>query len=198
MVRSFWAAGAALVALTLVGCGSEDSSSGTAETENAVAETAASGADPCSLVTSEEIAAVIGEPIVGKAANDGRCEYQTADAAASSVTIELDQADALGAMDVARKAAGVLKDVGGAVADQGGAGADVNAALSDSGDSPKIGEEAFFGPNQQLSVRKGSSYIAVSPPMMRSRMAAGNPMLSAADKKKMAMAIAEKAVSRLP
>jgi len=188
------------MALGLSGCGATDTSSNTAAENQAKAEVAAAsaGIDPCSLVTVEEVGAVIGDKIISKASNDGRCEYQTADAQASSVTVEINQSDAAGEMDTARKAAGILKDTGSAVADQGGAGADVNAALSESGDSLKIGDQAFFGPNQQLSVLKGKSYIAISPPMMRSRMAAGNPMLSADDKKKMAIAIAEKAVARLP
>ena len=185
-----------LMALALAGCGSQsgdDNATATAEGPRAAAST-----DPCSLVTNEEVGAIIGEPITGTEKGDGSCTWQTADAQASTVTIEINQIDAAGEMATAKQAAGILKDMGGAVADQGGAGTDVNAALSDSGDTPKIGDEAFFGPNQQLSVRKGNSYIAISPPMMRSRMSAGNPMLSGEDKKKMAVAIAEKAVARLP
>jgi hypothetical protein len=186
-----------LMALVLAGCGSQ------ADGDNAAASAAGGAAavaatDPCSLVTTDEVGAIIGEAVTGTEKGEGSCTYQTADAQASSVTIELNQSDAARQMATARQAAGILKDMGGAVADQGSAGADVNAALSDSGDTPKVGDEAFFGPNQQLSVRKGSSYIAVSPPMMRSRMGAGNPMLSSDDKKKMAVAIAEKAVGRLP
>ena len=201
MTKTYLTAGVAVIAFGLAGCGGANSDSGNAAAENQATEAtpaATSGTDPCTLVTVEEVRAVIGDKVTSSAASNGGCQYQTADAMASSVTIELNQTDAAGAMDIARKAAGALKGIGSAVADQGGAGADVNAALSDSGDSPKIGDEAFFGPNQQLSVRKGASYISVSPPMMRSRMAAGNPMLSSDDKKKMAIAIAEKAVTRLP
>jgi hypothetical protein len=201
MSRVCWTVGAAAIAMSLGACGGSNSASeddANAGQTAATASGAASGTDPCSLVTVEEVGAVVGEKIISKAASQGRCEYQTADAAASSVTIEINQSDAAGEMATAQQAAGVLKNVGAAVSGQGGAGADVNAALSESGDAPKIGDEAFFGPNQQLSVLKGSSYIAISPPMMRSRMAAGNPLLSAEDKKKMAIAIAEKAIARLP
>jgi hypothetical protein len=38
----------------------------------------------------------------------------------------------------------------------------------------------------------------VQPPIMRSRMSSGNPMLSSDDRKKMALAVAEKALTRLP
>ncbi len=185
------------MAVAVAACGSQSAEDNSGGTSSGAPSTQAAS-DPCSLVTTEEVGQIIGEPVTGTEKGDDSCTYQTADAGASSVTIELNQSEAAGEMQVAKQAAGMLKDIGGAVAEQGGAGADVNAALSESGDVPKIGDEAFFGPNQQLSVRKGSSYIAVSPPMMRSRMSAGNPLLSSEDKRKMAMAIAEKAVSRLP
>jgi len=62
--------------------------------------------------------------------------------------------------------------------------------LSETGGAPNLGDEAFFGANSQLSVRKGNSYIAVQPPIMRSPMGQGNPMLGSADRKKIALAIA--------
>ena len=188
------------VALTfaVAGCGSSDkgNSTGTGE-ESAAMETAAKP-DPCRLVTVDEVEAIIGEKIVSTQPSAESCTYRTADAQASSVTLELNQADAKGQMDTARRSAQFLKGMGGAVADKGGAGADVNQVLSESGDTPKVGDEAVFGPNQQLSVRKGDSYIAISPPIMRSRGAGGNPLLSADRKKTMAVEIAEKAVARLP
>lgn len=188
-----------ILALALAACGSGGGdSTDQAPATDQPATAAAEQADPCSLVTAEEVGTIIGAAIVATKPGEGSCLYETDDAQASTVTIELDQADAAGAMDVARKAAGVLEDMGAAAGGEGAAGADVNAMLSDSGDAPKVGDEAFFGPNSQLSVRKGGSYIAVSPPMMRSRMAAGNPMLSAEDKQRMALEIARKAVDRLP
>ena len=186
-----------LLAVALAGCGSDPAGENSAGAGSG-APAAQAASDPCSLVTAEEMGQIIGEPVTGTEKGEGSCTYQTADAQASSVTIALNQDDAAGEMQNARQAAGILKDIGGAVADQGGAGADVNAVISESGDSPKVGDEAFFGPNQQLSVRKGTSYIAISPPMMRSRMSGGNPLLSSDDKQKMAVAIAEKAVARLP
>ena len=70
--------------------------------------------------------------------------------------------------------------------------------LSESSEAPGLGDEALFDINGRLSVRKGNVYLAVEPPMMRSRMAGGSPMLSTADRRKMALAIAEKALTRLP
>lgn len=190
-----------VLALAASACGSrgDDQSNASASSgQGQGSATAAQRTDPCSLVTAEELGEVVGDKIVAAKPGEGSCTYETADAQASSVTVELDQSDAAGQMDIARRTAGALKDMGAEAAKDGAAGQDVNAMLSESGDTPKIGDEAFFGANQQLSVRKGNSYIAVQPPMMRSRMAGGNPLLSSDDKKRMALAIAEKAVSRLP
>lgn len=189
-----------LLAIVAAGCGSNESNEAGASEE--LQQSQAAGAeqtDPCSLVTADEIGQIIGDKIVTSKPAEGSCTYETEDAQASSVTIELNQTDAAGQMDLAKRTAGVLAGMGKEGAEGGSeAGQDVNAMLSESGGAPKIGDEAFFGPNQQLSVRKGNSYIAIQPPMMRSRMAGGNPLLSSDDKKKMAVAIAEKAVTRLP
>ncbi len=168
---------AMMLSVGLAACGDGGNANDVAAAKPTAAPAAAAGTDPCSLVTTAEIVAIIGEPIVAKAAHDGSCQFQTADAAASSVTIELNQTDAAGQMALQRKAAGML-----------GAG----------GTAPELGDEAMFGPNAQLSVRKGTSYVAVTPPIMRSRTAGGNSTLSADEKRKMAVAIAEKALARLP
>lgn len=191
----------ALACAAVSGCGGgggEDAASTSQQDGTAPAAAAAKATDPCSLVTAEEVAQIIGDKIAATTPGDGSCTYATEDAQAASVIIELDQADAAGKMDIARRTAGALQGIGAEAAKEGPAGEDVKAMLSDSGEAPKIGDEAFFGANNELSVRKGSSYIAISPPMMRSRMAGGNPLLSSDDKRKMAVAIAERAVSRLP
>ena len=190
----------AFSAFVLAGCGgTKGQESNEVSPAASTAAAARETTDPCSLVTADEVGAIIGDKVVSTQETDGACEYQTADAQASSVTIELNQSDAAGQMDIAKRTAGFLRGMGEQAAKEGGAaGQDVNMMLSDSGDSPKVGDEAFFGPNAQLSVRNGASYIAISPPIMRSRIAAGNPLLSADDRKKMAIALAEKAVARLP
>lgn len=192
---------AGFLALTLSAChsaGPSGDNSGAAGANIAQATASIKRTDPCSLVTADEVGQIIGDKIVGTKAASGSCEYDTQDAAASSVTLELNQSDAAGEMHTAKQAAGVLKGMGAEAANGGGAaGADVNAMLSQSGATPKLGDESFFGPNQELSVRKGASYIAVQPPLMRSRMAGGNPLLSDDDKKKMAITIAQKALARL-
>jgi hypothetical protein len=193
---------AGALALALGACGGGDSEESSANVSGggdaaAAGEASAAKVDPCSLVTNAEVAEAIGEEVVAAKADGASCTYETADAQASSVTVEVKQGGAEAEMDVQRKTAELLSGMGKAVAKQGGAGEDVNQMLQASGDQPKIGDDALFGPNQMLSVRKGDTYIAVQPPMMRSRMSGGNPLLSKDDKRKMAVAIAEKAVGRV-
>ena len=187
-----------VMALALAACGSNGDAGNEADAARNAATAAAKPIDPCSLVTAEEVGAIVGDKIVTAKPAEGRCTYETADAQASSVTVEVDQKDAANHMRVERDTAKVLGKMGEAAAGEGAAGQDVNAMLSDSSDAPGIGDEALFDINSRLSVRKGIVYVAVEPPMMRSRMAGGSPLLSAADKRKMALAIAEKALSRLP
>ena len=189
--------GLGVAVLALAACGSGDNGGNEAEPGN-VAVAAGKPIDPCSLVTAEEVGAIVGDKIVAAKPADGRCSYETADAAASSVSIEVDQKDAKNHMQVERDTAKVLGKMGGAVAGEGAAGADVNAMLTDSSDAPGMGDEALFDINARLSVRKGDIYLAVEPPMMRSRMSGGSPLLSGEDKRKMALAIAQKALARLP
>ena len=192
-----WSAGAAL-AMAMAACGGGPEVENGAESASNADTAAVAQIDPCSLVTADEVGAIVGDKIVATSPAEGRCTYETADAQASAVTIEVDQEDAKNHMQVERDTAKVLGRMGGAAAGEGPAGQDVNAMLNDSSDPPGIGDEALFDINSRLSVRKGSVYVAVEPPMMRSRMAGGSPLLSAADKRKMALAIAEKALSRLP
>ena len=95
------------------------------------------------------------------------------------------------------EAAGALGRIGGKMAEGKGAEAQAGEAIAEGGAAPGLGDQAFFGANQQLHVLKGDSYLAVSPPTMRSRMGGGNPLLSGDQKRAMARAIADKALSRL-
>jgi hypothetical protein len=60
-----------------------------------------------------------------------------------------------------------------------------------------IGDEAFFGANQQLFVLKNNVYFTVLPPMMRPRTGSKNPLLKAEEKREMAKVIAQKVVAKL-
>jgi hypothetical protein len=60
-----------------------------------------------------------------------------------------------------------------------------------------IGDEAFFGANQQLFVLKNNIYFTVRPPIMRSRTGSMNPMLKSEEKRAMAKLIAQKIAAKL-
>ena len=184
------------------GCGSGSDGDNAAGLEasdraGATASSAAAEADACALVTREEVAAAIGEAVV-RAQSDGKaCSYETEDAMASSVKVEVVRTGGAGEMQAAREAAGVLGRIGGKMAEGKGAEAQAGEAIAEGAAAPGLGDQAFFGANQQLHVLKGDSYLAVSPPTMRSRMSGGNPLLSDEQKRAMARAIAEKALARL-
>jgi hypothetical protein len=158
---------------------------------------AATASDPCALVPKEEVAEAIGEAVVQAKADGAACSYETEDAMASSVKLEVARTGGAAEMQAARDAAGVLGRIGGKMADGKGAEAQAGEALAEGRAVPGLGDQAFFGANQQLHVLKGDSYLAVSPPTMRSRMGGGNPLLSDDQKRAMARAIAEKALARL-
>ena len=183
--------------LALAGCGSdrpeEAVTNGAAEASAAPAEEAG---DPCRFATKEEVSAATGETILQAQSDGDRCTYQTDDAMAASVEVELKLSGGKEEMDVARRAARVLSDMGEGMKDAGGAEGDVGNALT-SGGAAQLGDSSFFGPNEQLHILKGDAYVAVTPPTMRSRMSGGNPMLSSEDKRKMASAVAERVLSRL-
>jgi len=166
------------LALVLQGCGSgPDGGNAAAPEASGNGSTSAASADACTLVTREEVAEAIGEPVV-QAQSDGEgCSYETEDAA-SSVRVEVARTGGADEMQTARDAAGVLGRIGGKMAEGKGAEAQAGEAMAEGGAVSGLGDQAFFGANQQLHVLKGDSYFAVSPPMMRSRMSGGNPLLS--------------------
>lgn len=181
----------------VAGCGSGDESNAIANGgDNAVAVTAA--VDPCGLLTAEEVAAVVGEKIVSAKAEGDTCTYANDDA--GSVEVQYSRGDAETQMATDRQVAGVLGKMGDEAAESGGAaGADVNAMIHDGGGSANIGDESLVGPNARLSFRKGDSYVAITPPIMHSRISySGNPMISTEDKQKMARDLALKALAKLP
>ena len=186
------------LAMAAQGCGSEPSpENGAAAPAPADSGPTAAAADPCALVTKEEVAAAIGEAVVEAKADGKACSYETADAAASSVTIEVTRPGGGTEMQVQRDSARILGKMGGKMAEGKGAEAQAGEALAEGGAVPGLGDQAFFGVSQQLHVLKGDAYLAVSPPTMRSRMSGGNPLLSGEQKKAMARTIAEKALARL-
>lgn len=185
------------LALGVQGCGSgpEGDNAAAPEASDNGGATAAS-ADPCALVPKEEVAEAIGEPVVQAQSEGGTCSYETEDPA-SSVKVEVVRTGGAQEMQTARDAAGVLGRIGGKMADGKGAEAQAGEAIAEGGAAPGLGDQAFFGANQQLHVLKGDSYLAVLPPTMRNRMGGGSPVLSGDQRQAMARAIAEKALARL-
>ena len=185
--------------LALAACGGEAGNDATTK-GNEVAEAAgtpAAAGDPCAFISKEEVAAATGETIVQTKAEGDTCRYETDDAMASSVEVDIKRSGGKEEMEIARTASGALGNIGEEMKEADGATADTGAMLAESGAAPKIGDQAFFGANSQLHVLKGDAYFSVLPPHMRSRMSAGNPMLPAEKKREIATAIAQKIASKL-
>jgi hypothetical protein len=186
-------------ALAVAGCSADSTNENSPPEEEATASGAKSAAtaDPCSFVSKEEVAAVIGERIIQAEADDETCRYETDDAMASSVLVNIKQSGGAKELEVVRSATGVLGNLGDDLMNSGGAEGDTGKMLTDSSAAPKIGDQAFFGPNQQLHVLKGDTYFAVSPPQISSRMGGGNPLLPAEKKRELAAAIAQRIAAKL-
>jgi len=189
------------LALALAGCGTEATNQ-VAPTRNTAAETggaatAAAAPGPCSFITKEEVTAIIGEAIVEAKAEGFTCRYDSDDAMASFVQVDFKPSGGAGEMAAAQSAASTLRSIGNEMKNAGGAAGDTGALPSESAAAPSIGDQAFFGTNQQLSVLKGDVYFAVSPPHMRSRMRSGNPLLPAVKQREMAAAIAQTIAAKL-
>lgn len=182
--------------LAVAACNSEPNERTAAGNDGSEA-TASRVADPCSFVSPQEVGAITGEAVVEANSDGDTCTYQTEDAMASSVEVEIKQAGGADEMQTARSAAGTLEDIGAGMKGGKGAERDVGEALTGSSSAPAIGDQAFFGSNHQLHVLKGEVYFAVSPPTMKSRISGGNPLLPAQEKRQMAAAIAQKIASRL-
>ena len=113
-----------------------------------------SGGKP--ILTKEEVAAVLGHPVTEVEGSGTSLTYKT-DVIGLETDIEVEEVqDAAGEMDSARTATGLL----------GGKPEDV----------PNLGDEAFFGAMSLLYVRKGSSFITITPPNLQ--MAAGMAALA--------------------
>lgn len=186
-------------ALALAACGGEagNDSSPQGEKTAASGEKPAAAGDPCAFITKEEVASVTGEAVVQTKAEGDTCRYETDDAMASTVQVDIKQSGGKEEMEIARTASGALGSIGEEMKGSDGATGDTGAMLAESGAAPKIGDQAFFGANSQLHVLKGDTYFSVLPPHMRSRMSAGNPMLPAEKKREIATAIAQKIASKL-
>lgn len=181
----------------LTACGRPQDQSAVSSTSATGAAPAGAAVDVCSLVAPDAVTAVIGQPIVVSRPGVDSCKYETEDPMASSVEVLVKRQNAGEEMAVARKASGILADVGEEMGRSKGAKGDVGATLQQGATSAGIGQEAFFDSNQSLHVLDRNAYFTISPPMMRSRMGPGNPMLSEQERRGMAKALAQKVAAAL-
>ena len=196
-VGGFHSAHGLVLAFALSACGPPHDQSAKSSKGPTGAAPAGAAVDVCSLIAPDAVAAVIGQPIVVSRPGVDSCKYETEDAMASSVEVLVKRKDAVEEMAIARKASGVLSEVGQKMDGSEGAKGDVGATLQRGATSARVGKEAFFDSNQLLHVLDENAYFTVAPPMMRSRMGPGNPMLSDQERRDMATAIAQKVAAAL-
>ncbi|WP_404338555.1 hypothetical protein AB2M62_06270 [Sphingomonas sp. MMS12-HWE2-04] len=68
----------------------------------------------------------------------------------------------------------------------------------DNSAAPKLGDEAMWGANDTLSVRKGDAFVEVTPPLMHDPANhSGYPLVRKEEKRAIAQAIATKVLERL-
>lgn len=185
---------AALLAgvMVLSACGS-DGASVNKPVEGA--GTAKGEIDPCSYISAQEVSAITTDKVSRAAASEATCTYHAEPDDGVQVTIHA--GDGVKRMEVARKTLQLLGGMGKAVAGKGGAGADTEALLrKDRHAAPALGDEAVWGPNAMLAVRKGDFFVEVTPPIMHDPANhSGYPLVSAEERRKIAQAVAEKVLA---
>ncbi|AQR73558.1 DUF3558 domain-containing protein [Sphingomonas sp. LM7] len=185
--------------LALAGCGGRQ----TAENgETAVAGGGAAGGghdiDPCTLITPREMTAITTDKVTGTNRDGVSCTYRSEPNDGVQITVRA--TGGAKAMEVVHRSAELLGGMGGTVADKGGAGADVAEMLKkDTGAVPALGDEAVWGPNDTLSVRKGDAFVEVTPPLMHDPANhSGYPLIRKEEKRAIAQAVAVKLIEKLP
>lgn len=180
----------------LAGCGAASSGDDKSGSPLPEPKEVAAALDPCALVAPEEVASVTGEKVLRASRSGQICTYETEDSAAT-VTLQAKLHGGSEEMAGVRGANKFLGNLGGQFKGQEGAAGDIGNALSSDPGAPQIGDEASFDASQTLHVRKGEAYISVAPPIMRSRMSEGMPLLSSEQRRTIAAEIARKAVGKL-
>jgi hypothetical protein len=185
--------------LTLAGCGGGNA--GTADAAGSGGESAApvevADLDPCSLLTAEEVAAITTDKVNRTNRDKATCYYHSTPGEEVRVTVM--KTGGAKQMEVVHRTANVLGGMGASVADKGGAGADAAELLKkDKSATPKIGDESAWGAVSMLSVRKGDMFVEVTPLMMHDPANhSGYPLVGTEEKRKIAVAIAEKVLAKL-
>jgi hypothetical protein len=197
--------GAAALALALAGCGGSRSENASAGTESGGGEETASDApkpniDPCGLISTQEVAEITGDAVDQAVRKEDSCSYRGPNRGDDGVEILFYLNDGERQMRAWHNANGLLDGMSGEVAGMGGAGADAAAMMKkDKAAAPKIGDEAAWGMNTAIGVRKGPHFFQVTPPVMHEMgKRPGLPLLSTEEKRSVATRVAEKVASRLP
>jgi hypothetical protein len=154
--------------------------------------------DPCSLITPAEMTAITTDAVSSATADDTTCTYHSKPD--DGVALVVDATGGLKQMQVIHNTAKLLGGMGASVADKGGAGKDVSELLKEhKEEAPKLGDEAVWGMNTMLSVRQGNAFVSVTPPIMHDPTNhPGYPLVPVEEKRKIAIAVAEKALAKLP
>lgn len=199
-MRTMSVAGVAM-ALMLAGCGggggNDAAAGGTAE-QGGTAAPEAAGIDPCSLISAQEMSAITTDT-VKRTSRDGQvCTYHSDPDDGVQLTVMA--SGGAKQMQVVHRTAEVLGGMGASVADKGGAGADVAVLTKkDKTAVPKLGDEAAWGMNTTLSVRKGDAFVEVVPPLMHDPAShSGYPLVKQDEKRAIAQKVVERVLAKLP
>lgn len=182
-------------ALVLASCGSSDRTGAEGSDTAAVAEDAI---DPCSLITAQEMTAITSDAVTRADRGGATCHYRSNPDMAVQVTVQA--SGGAEHMETVRNAAKLLGGMGASVAGQGNAGEDVADILSeDKSAAPPLGDEAIWGMNDTLSVRKGDAFVEVTPPLMHDRANhPGYPIVSKEEKRRIAARVVAKVFAKMP
>jgi hypothetical protein len=189
----------AAVSLAAAGCsgGGDATTSGGAE-ESSAEVAAANDFDACSVLSAAEVEAITTDKVVNVRKGDqGTCYYESNPD--EDLTLSIKKSGGAKAMEVIRRTAKVLSGMGGVVADKSGAGKDAAELLKeDESAVPKLGDEAAWGMNSTLSVRKGDMFVEVTPPLMHDPAThSGYPLVKTEEKRRIAIDIATKVLAKL-
>lgn len=194
MRRATILGGVVATGLVLAACGGGNAGGGKAE----VRVSGGGGSiDPCSVLSAAEVSAITTDAVTGTRSDDATCYYNSDPS--DGVRITVMRTGGARQMAVVHRTAGVLAGMGTAVADKGGAGADAaNLLQKDKTAPPKLGDEAAWGINAVLSVRKGDMFVEVTPPLMHDpKTHPGYPLVKTDEKREIARRIAEKVLAKL-
>lgn len=184
--------------LMLSACGKKAEDSAATGSDPAAVATAGKTVDPCTILTTPEMAAITTDAVTATQPQDkGSCKYVSGQDDGTTVTIFA--SGGKHQMEIAHKSAQLLGGMGQSLAAKGGAGADTAALLKPDGSAvPALGDEQMWEANSTLAVRKGDAYVEVSPPIMHDPANhPGYPIISEKDKRAIAVAVAQKILAKI-